>query len=184
MAQKSAIIKRLFQSTHDDLTDRELLYSLRSALKKQNDFSRLYKYSYNQELMKRNIVYYIILQTCIQLLPCRTLSEFWHWFVANVPGDNIDEGEIIFELLFPLVLPEGDGDHRYKFVNNLISTNVSYYRFLFFIIHATDYFYLDAGLVTSYLSNPKDLTMPMKEDQRMHVVQICPMVEDLSSKPY
>ena len=54
--------------------------------------------------------------SCIQLLHYRTLSEFWHWFVANVPGDNIDEGEIIFELLFPLVLPEGDGDHRYKFV--------------------------------------------------------------------
>ena len=43
----------------------------------------------------------------------RTLSEFWHWFVANVPGDNVDDGEVIFDLLFPLVLPEGDGDHRY-----------------------------------------------------------------------
>ena len=43
---------------------------------------------------------------------CRTLSEFWHWFVANVPGDSVDDGEVIFELLFPLVLPEGDGDHR------------------------------------------------------------------------
>ena len=63
----------------------------------------------------------------ISLLPYRTLSEFWHWFVANVPGDNIDEGEIIFELLFPLVLPEGDGDHRYKFVNNVINANVYYW---------------------------------------------------------
>ena len=45
----------------------------------------------------------------------RTLSEFWHWFVANVPGDSVDDGEVIFELLFPLVLPEGDGDHRYGF---------------------------------------------------------------------
>ena len=43
---------------------------------------------------------------------CRTLSEFWHWFVANIPGDSVDDGEVIFELLFPLVLPEGDGDHR------------------------------------------------------------------------
>ena len=42
----------------------------------------------------------------------RTLSEFWHWFVANVPGDSVDDGEVIFDLLFPLVLPEGDGDHR------------------------------------------------------------------------
>ena len=39
----------------------------------------------------------------------RTLSEFWHWFVANVPGDSVDDGEVIFDLLFPLVLPEGDG---------------------------------------------------------------------------
>ena len=42
----------------------------------------------------------------------RTLSEFWHWFVANIPGDSVDDGEVIFDLLFPLVLPEGDGDHR------------------------------------------------------------------------
>lgn len=44
--------------------------------------------------------------------PCRTLSEFWHWFVANVPGDSVDDGNVIFDLLFPLVLPEGDGNHR------------------------------------------------------------------------
>jgi hypothetical protein len=43
----------------------------------------------------------------------RTLAEFWHWFVANIPGDAVDDGEVIFDLLFPLVLPEGDGDHRY-----------------------------------------------------------------------
>ena len=42
----------------------------------------------------------------------RTLSEFWHWFVANVPGNNIDDGTEIFQLLHPLVLPEGSGDHR------------------------------------------------------------------------
>ena len=46
---------------------------------------------------------------------CRTLSEFWHWFVANIPGDSVDDGEVIFDLLFPLVLPEGDGDHRYGY---------------------------------------------------------------------
>ncbi len=46
----------------------------------------------------------------------RTLSEFWHWFVANIPGDSVDDGEVIFDLLFPLVLPEGDGDHRYEFI--------------------------------------------------------------------
>ena len=42
----------------------------------------------------------------------RTLSEFWHWFVANVPGNSIDDGTEIFQLLHPLVLPEGSGDHR------------------------------------------------------------------------
>lgn len=46
---------------------------------------------------------------------CRTLSEFWHWFVANIPGDSVDDGDVIFDLLFPLVLPEGDGDHRYGY---------------------------------------------------------------------
>jgi len=45
----------------------------------------------------------------------RTLSEFWHWFVANIPGDAVDDGEVIFDLLFPLVLPEGDGNHRFGY---------------------------------------------------------------------
>ena len=58
---------------------------------------------------KTSIVIYLII---VLSLSFRTLSEFWHWFVANIPGDNLDEGEVIFELLFPLVLPEGDGDHR------------------------------------------------------------------------
>jgi hypothetical protein len=44
----------------------------------------------------------------------RSLAEFWHWFVGNVPGNNVDEGEEIFQLLPPLVLPEGGGDHRLK----------------------------------------------------------------------
>ena len=50
----------------------------------------------------------------------RTLSEFWHWFVANIPGDSVDDGEVIFDLLFPLVLPEGDGDHRLGRISWLI----------------------------------------------------------------
>ena len=45
----------------------------------------------------------------------RTLAEFWHWFVGNIPGDNIDDGDEIFELLHPLVLPDGDGDHRFGY---------------------------------------------------------------------
>ena len=44
--------------------------------------------------------------------PCRSLAEFWHWFVANVPGNSVGEGEEIFQLLHPLVLPEGNGGHR------------------------------------------------------------------------
>ena len=34
----------------------------------------------------------------------RTLAEFWHWFVGNVPGNDIDSGEVILDLLHPLVL--------------------------------------------------------------------------------
>ena len=32
--------------------------------------------------------------------------------MANIPGDSVDDGQVIYDLLFPLVLPEGDGDHR------------------------------------------------------------------------
>ena len=42
----------------------------------------------------------------------RTLAEFWHWFVGNIPSDSIEDGEVIFDRLDPLVLPDGDGDHR------------------------------------------------------------------------
>ncbi len=51
-------------------------------------------------------------QLLISCAVFRTLAEFWHWFVANIPGDSLDDGEVVFDLLFPLVLPEGDGDHR------------------------------------------------------------------------
>ncbi len=33
--------------------------------------------------------------------------------MANIPGDSVDDGDVVFDLLFPLVLPEGSGDHRY-----------------------------------------------------------------------
>ncbi len=45
----------------------------------------------------------------------RTLAEYWHWFVANIPGDNIDNGQVIFDLLHPLVMPDGDGGHRFGY---------------------------------------------------------------------
>ena len=28
----------------------------------------------------------------------RSLAEFWHWFVANVPGNSVGEGEEIFQV--------------------------------------------------------------------------------------
>ena len=39
----------------------------------------------------------------------RTLAEFWHWFVGNVPGSDIDSGDVIFDLLHPLVLKASAG---------------------------------------------------------------------------
>ena len=111
----------------------------------------------------------------------RTLSEFWHWFVANVPGDNIDEGEIIFELLFPLVLPEGDGDHRYIKSFILYYTEMLANYFIFDISPKPYSITFISGLVTSYLNNHKDLIILRKEDQRMHAVQICQMEEVPSS---
>ena len=55
---------------------------------------------------------YTIISLCFDD-PSRSLAEFWHWFVANVPGNSVGEGEEIFQLLHPLVLPEGNGGHRY-----------------------------------------------------------------------
>ncbi len=46
-------------------------------------------------------------------MPFRTLSEFWHWMVGNIPEGDLDRGEVVFDLLHPLVLPDGDGDHRW-----------------------------------------------------------------------
>ena len=61
----------------------------------------------------RNSIYTVVMSNLdINNRKNRTLSEFWHWFVANIPGDSVDEGETIFDHLFPLVLPEGHGDHR------------------------------------------------------------------------
>ena len=32
----------------------------------------------------------------------RTLAEFWHWFVANIPGDSVEDGEVTFATItFP-----------------------------------------------------------------------------------
>ena len=45
----------------------------------------------------------------------RTLSEYWHWLVVNVPGGNVDQGQVQLDLLHPLVMPDGDGDHRFGY---------------------------------------------------------------------
>jgi len=65
---------------------------------------------------KNNALYTVIMSNLdINNRRNRTLSEFWHWFVANVPGNSVDQGTTIFDHLFPLVLPEGDGDHRFGY---------------------------------------------------------------------
>ena len=56
---------------------------------------------------------YLPLLLYVLVMHFRSLAEFWHWFVANVPGNSVGEGEEIFQLLHPLVLPEGNGGHRY-----------------------------------------------------------------------
>ena len=58
------------------------------------------------------IMYFLVSQSILSYF--RSLAEFWHWFVANVPGNSVGEGEEIFQLLHPLVLPEGNGGHRYN----------------------------------------------------------------------
>ena len=63
---------------------------------------------------EQNALYTVVLSNLdINNRRNRTLAEFWHWFVANVPGNSIDEGQEILQLLHPLVLPEGGGNHRY-----------------------------------------------------------------------
>ncbi len=49
---------------------------------------------------------------CQQSIFFRSLSEFWHWLVVNVPENDLDRGDVVLDLLHPLVLPDGDGDHR------------------------------------------------------------------------
>ncbi|CAH1119559.1 unnamed protein product [Phaedon cochleariae] len=41
--------------------------------------------------------------------------EYVHWFVANIPGNNIDKGETIVEYLQPFP-PKGTGYHRHIFI--------------------------------------------------------------------
>jgi hypothetical protein len=59
------------------------------------------------------------------------LAEFWHWFVANIPGDSLDDGEVVFDLLFPLVLPDGNGDHRSVLGSILKTVSAVYFSRIF-----------------------------------------------------
>ena len=70
-------------------------------------------HSHVSELSQKDYTPFAIKSTesYLNFLP-RSLAEFWHWFVANVPGNNVGEGQEIFQLLHPLVLPEGNGGHR------------------------------------------------------------------------
>ncbi|XP_031556350.1 39S ribosomal protein L38, mitochondrial-like isoform X2 [Actinia tenebrosa] len=41
-------------------------------------------------------------------------SELLHWFVANIPGNKVSEGDVIREYI-PPIPPKGTGFHRYVF---------------------------------------------------------------------
>lgn len=43
------------------------------------------------------------------------LGEFRHWFVVNIPGDNIESGDSIVDFIGSGP-PEGSGIHRYIFL--------------------------------------------------------------------
>lgn len=42
-------------------------------------------------------------------------KEYVHWFVANIPGKQIEKGDTLVEYLQPFP-PKGTGFHRYVFV--------------------------------------------------------------------
>ncbi|XP_066148395.1 large ribosomal subunit protein mL38 [Euwallacea fornicatus] len=42
-------------------------------------------------------------------------KEYVHWFVANIPGNKVDKGEVIINYLQPFP-PKGTGYHRYIFI--------------------------------------------------------------------
>ncbi|KRT83841.1 hypothetical protein AMK59_3674, partial [Oryctes borbonicus] len=42
-------------------------------------------------------------------------SEYVHWFIGNIPGNNIEKGEIIVDYLQPFP-PKGTGYHRFVFI--------------------------------------------------------------------
>nr|XP_022915739.1 39S ribosomal protein L38, mitochondrial [Onthophagus taurus] len=42
-------------------------------------------------------------------------SEYVHWFIGNIPGNNIEKGELVYDYLQPFP-PKGTGYHRYIFI--------------------------------------------------------------------
>ncbi|XP_049829664.1 39S ribosomal protein L38, mitochondrial [Schistocerca gregaria] len=42
-------------------------------------------------------------------------AEYVHWFVGNIPGNNISKGEVIWDYLQPFP-PRGTGFHRFVFI--------------------------------------------------------------------
>lgn len=52
-------------------------------------------------------------------------KEYAHWLIANIPGRDIDKGDILIDYLQPFPL-KGTGYHRYAFVLYKQSEKVSY----------------------------------------------------------
>jgi len=59
---------------------------------------------------KQNALYTLILHD-----PDAVVGNYFHWLVVNIPGDNIKNGDTLFEYKGPAP-PKGSGTHRYKFL--------------------------------------------------------------------
>lgn len=45
----------------------------------------------------------------------RNKSEFLHWHVGNIPGNDVDKGDVL-TMFFPSAPPKDSGEHRYVFL--------------------------------------------------------------------
>lgn len=52
-------------------------------------------------------------------------QEYVHWFIANIPGNSIEKGDVLAEYLRPFPL-KGTGYHRYAFVLYKQDGQISY----------------------------------------------------------
>ena len=65
------------------------------------------KVDYNAQ---QNALYTLILHD-----PDAVVGNYFHWLVVNIPGDNIKNGDTLFEYKGPAP-PKGSGTHRYIFL--------------------------------------------------------------------